>query len=332
MAEPIRKVRFGIMGAAHINRRLIPAIRQSTHAELHAIASRSLPKATELAQKHQIPTAYGSYEELLQDPEIDAVYIPLPNHLHVPWTMKAANVGKHILCEKPLGINAKEAQQVVDHCREKNVRLMDGFMWPHHPRTASLRQVLDAGTIGTIVRMTGSFTFLMDFTQDNYRHRKHEGGGSLLDVGCYPVYFARWLFQAEPVRVWARASYRDDVDVRMDGLLEFPGERFASFDCGFTLPYRIGVEIVGTQGRIVIPKMWLPPEMAGFQVILANDSTSIHSQPACDQVVCMVNAFAEAVRQARDPIPPPTEAVKTLKVLDALDQAARTNSIITLTE
>ncbi len=330
MAEQVRKVKFGILGAAHINRRLIPAIQNSTHAELHAIASRSLDKAVDAAQKHLIPKPYGSYEELLADPEVEAVYIPLPNDLHGPWTMRAADRGKHVLCEKPLGMTAEEAQRIVDHCRSKNVRLLDGFMWPHHPRTASLRKVLETGTIGAVLRMTGSFTFMMDFNQPNYRHHRAQGGGSLLDVGCYPVYFARWLFQAEPIRVWAAAEVRGDVDVRMDGLLEFPGQRFAAFDCGFTLPYRIGVEIVGTLGRILIPKMWLPPEVAGFQVILNNDAATIHTQPAADQVAELVREFALAVREERDPNPPPSEAVKTLRVLDALDQAARSGSIVSL--
>src|SRR5262249_42435535 len=176
-------------GVANNNKRVLPAFARSTHAELRAIASRSLGRARAAAAAAGIPTAYGSYEQLLEDPAIDAVYIPLPNSLHADWAMKAAERGKHVLCEKPLAPTAAAAQRVVDFCRAKGVCLLDGFAWPHHPRTARLRQLLDGGRLGEVRRVTGAFTFAMrPLDPANIRLRPELGGGSLLDVGCYPVY------------------------------------------------------------------------------------------------------------------------------------------------
>src|SRR5262245_33649833 len=208
MPRTTAKLRWGILGVARNNRRVLPAFAQSAHAELCAIASRSTERARAAAAAAGIPTAYGGYERLLDDPAIDAVYIPLPNSLHAEWTMKAAERGKHVLCEKPLAPTAEEARKVVDFCRAGGVCLMDGFAWPHHPRTARLRQVLDARRLGDIRRVTGTFTFpLSPLDPANIRLRADLGGGSLLDVGCYPVSAIRWAFGGEPVRVCATATY-----------------------------------------------------------------------------------------------------------------------------
>src|SRR5208283_4336694 len=161
MPPTTRKLRWGILGVANNNKRVLPAFAKATHAELRAIASRSLERAQAAAAVAGIPTAYGSYERLLDDPLIDAIYNPLPNSLHAEWTMKAAEHGKHVLCEKPLAPTAAEAQRVVHFCRTKGVCLMDGFAWPHHPRTVRLRQMLDSQVLGELRRVTGTFTFPM---------------------------------------------------------------------------------------------------------------------------------------------------------------------------
>lgn len=321
---PSKKVRWGILGVAKINGRLIPALQQAGNAELRAIASRSLAKAEAAARPAGIPLAYGSYEELLRDPLIDAVYIPLPNHLHGTWAMQAADHGKHVLCEKPLAGDAAEAAQVVRHCRAKGVRLLDGFFWPHHPRTTLLRQKLDGGAIGQVRRVTACFTFQLELDPANIRLHPQMAGGSLMDVGCYPIYFARWVFQAEPVRVFATATFQHDVDLAMDGVLEFPGGRTALFDCGFTLPYRTHVEVVGTHGRISVPRMWLPDPTGTFHIIREDDQIETCATPPEDQTVHMVENFCAAILEERDPSPGPEQAVATLKVLDALRQSART--------
>src|SRR4051794_34990448 len=181
-------VRWGILGVAKINDRLLPAFAKAADTSLAAIASRDGEKARAAAEKAGIPKAYTGYEAVLADPEIEAVYLPLPNTLHAEWTRKAADAGKHVLCEKPLAPTAAEAAETIAYCRSKGIRLMDGFMWPHHTRTARLRHLIDAGEIGQVRTAAGAFTFNLPLDMPNIRLRADTAGGSLLDVGCYPVY------------------------------------------------------------------------------------------------------------------------------------------------
>src|SRR5437016_2121710 len=187
-----KKLRWGILGVAKINERLLPAFAKAANAELVGIASRSLQKAQAAAKAAGIPKAFGSYEALLDDPNIDAVYIPLPNTLHDEWTREAAERGKHVLCEKPLTPTAQQAESLVAFCHAKKIKLMDGFFWPHHPRTAQIRQFLDSGKLGRVERVTGTFSFQLLMDADNIRLQANMAGGSLLAVGCYPVYGIRW--------------------------------------------------------------------------------------------------------------------------------------------
>jgi predicted dehydrogenase len=320
-----KKLRWGILGVAKINERLLPAFAKAKNARLRAIASRSLDKAKIAAQATGIPTAYGSYEELLDDPDIDAIYNPLPNSLHAEWTLKAAERGKHVLCEKPLCPTAAEAQNLVEACRARGITLMDGFMWPHHPRTARLRQFLDEGGIGDVQRVSGTFTFPMrPLDPENIRLRPELAGGSLLDVGCYPVYGIRWAFGAEPVRVYATAQYEHGVDVAVNGLLWLADGRTAAFDCGFTLPQRSWLEITGTAGVVLVPEMWVPRKQATFE-IRREGKRGVEEVLVADhdQVQLMLENFGRYALEDKEVSPPPEEAVKTLKVLDALRQSAR---------
>jgi predicted dehydrogenase len=321
-------LRWGILGVAAINDRLMPAFKASRTADLRAIASRSLEKARTYATANQIPTAYGGYEELLADPAIDAVYIPLPNHLHDEWTRKAADRGKHVLCEKPLTVTAPEAEALVAYCRSKNVRLMDGFMWPHHPRTKKLRQLLNAGTIGDVQKVVAVFTFdLTGLPTANIRMQPAAGGGGLHDVGCYTTYAIRWAMKAEPVRAFARAVYVNGVDVAMSGVLTFADGRTAHFDCGFTHPLRTWVEIVGTTGIVRVPNLWIPDDRAVFHVARQSgmfDEVLEEVETAGEnQMVHMLDAFAQVVREGQEPAPAGAEAVRTARVLDALSRSAR---------
>lgn len=317
------KLRWGILGVAKINERLIPAFRSAKHTELRAIASRDLARATAAAENAGIPQAYGSYEALLDDPQIDAVYIPLPNHLHAEWTLKAAERGKHILCEKPLCPDAAQARRLVDAVHAKGVRLMDGFMWPHHPRTQAIRDFIDDGGIGQVVHVNAAFTFELKLDPKNIRLQATAAGGSLLDVGCYPVFGIRWAMDAEPESVLATATMQDGVDLRMSGLLKFAGGRTATFDCGFTLPFRGWMEICGTTGTLRVPDMWLPPEVATYEVERDSRHIDRYTVTGYDQIVRMIEDFNQAVMEKRDPIPSPEEAIRTLHVLDALALSAR---------
>ncbi|CAN5503580.1 Gfo/Idh/MocA family oxidoreductase [soil metagenome] len=323
-----RKLRWGILGVAHINQRLLPAFKASSTVDLKAIASRSLEKAREAATRDGIPTAFGSYEELLRSPDIDAVYIPLPNHLHDEWTRKAADAGKHILCEKPLTVNADDAAKLVAYCRSKNVRLMDGFMWPHHPRTHKLKKFLNDGGIGDVQKVNAAFTFqLAGLPTGNIRMQPEAGGGGLLDVGCYTTFAIRYWMGVEPVKVFASATFVNDVDVAMSGVMTFADGRTANFDCGFTHPLRTWVEIVGTTGIVRIPNLWIPDDFACFKVTKQSGDFDSKDEtigtPGENQMVHMLDDFAAAVFEGRDPVPSPDEAVKTGRVMDALAKSAR---------
>jgi len=321
-------LRWGILGVAKINERLLPAFRTIQNGRLIGIASRSLEKAQAAAAAADIPKSYGNYEELLRDSEIDAVYIPLPNHLHDKWTRKAADAGKHVLCEKPLTPTAKEAESLISYCRAKNVKLMDGFMWPHHPRTAEVKRLLDDGTIGRVEHITASFTFQLPRDTNNIRLRSETGGGSLLDVGCYPVYGIRWAMGIEPVRVYATAQYEFGVDLAMSAIMWYADGRTATFDCGFTMPLRQRMEISGEKGVIAIPRMWIPAEAGAYTIQMGEQFEKLHNCPSPNQIVCMLENFASAVLENREPVPPIDEAAKTLKVLDALARSAREKTVI----
>lgn len=316
-------IRWGILGVAKINHRLVPAFRRTKRCKLLALASRDAAKARQAAQEAQIPVAHESYESLLADPEIDAVYIPLPNTLHEHWTRQAADAGKHVLCEKPLTPTAAQAEALIAYCQAKGVLLMDGFMWPHHPRTHQIRRLLDAGTIGPIRRVSGTFTFSLPLDRNNIRLRPEMAGGSLLDVGCYPVYGIRWAMGQEPIRVCARARWYEGVDLEMSALLEFADGRLASFDCGFASPLRQWLEIVGESGVIRVPQMWLPEEQATFLIERDEQPAELHRCEPADQIALMLDDFATAILEARPVYPDPRQAYYSARVMDALLRSAR---------
>jgi xylose dehydrogenase (NAD/NADP) len=319
MSASGRTLRWGVLGVAKILNRFKPAFGASATATRRAIASRSLEKAQTAARDFGFEVAYGSYEELLADPQVDAVYVPLPNAMHAEWTTKAVEHGKHVLCEKPLCASAAEAADVVAHCRAHGVRLMEGFMWRYHPRTQRIREQIDAGLIGEVRRVTGAFTFLMDpLNPANICLRPDLAGGSLLDVGCYPVSAIRWAMGDEPERVFAAARQAHGVDVEVSALFTFCAGRSASFDCGFTLPYRGWLEIVGSKGTIRVPRMWAPHPRATWEVEVNGQPAAEHAVEGEDQIVRMLDEFAAAVWEGRDPRPGPDEAVGNMRALDAV--------------
>ena len=225
-------------------------------------------------------------------------------------------------------VTAAEAARLVAYCRAKGVRLMDGFMWPHHPRTYKLRKFLDSGAIGPVQKVVAAFTFNLDgLPTSNIRMQPQAGGGGLLDVGCYTTYAIRWWMKAEPVTAFAQAVYAHGVDVAMSGVLTFADGRTAHFDCGFTHPLRTWVEIVGTEGVVRVPNMWIPDDRAAFQVVrqsgMFGHAVEEVETLGEDQMVHMLDDFAAAVREGRECYPNPDEAAKTLRVLDALAESAR---------
>jgi D-xylose 1-dehydrogenase (NADP+, D-xylono-1,5-lactone-forming) len=318
-----KKLRWGILGVAKINDRLLPGFAKAANAELVGIASRSLDRAKDAAKAAGIPKAFGSYEALLDDATIDAVYNPLPNTLHDEWTRKAAERGKHVLCEKPLTPTAREAEALIAFCQARKVKLMDGFFWPHHPRTQEIKKLLQSGKLGRVERVNGSFTFTLPLDKANIRLSPESAGGALLDVGCYPVYGIRWAFGEEPVKVWAAATFHNGVDVALCATLWFADGRMANFDCSFLHPYREWLEIVCTHATLTIPDMWIPRKATYLVQYGERPDSQEFVVAGHDQIQCMIEDFGRYVLEDRPVAPAPEEAVKSAKVLDALITSAR---------
>jgi len=322
------RVRWGILGAASIAvRRVIPAIARSSTGALVAIASREAEKAREVARRFGIPRAYGAYEALLDDPEVDAVYIPLPNSLHRPWTEQAAAAGKHVLCEKPLGVDAADAAAMVDACDRAGVVLLEAFMYRFHPQIERLQQLLREGAIGVPWLVRAVFTFGVA-PGPNIRLETALGGGGLLDVGCYCVNVSR-LVLGEPASAFATAAYERGVDVRLAGALRFPSDRMALVDCGLRTPYRQECEVVGPDGSILLPRPFQPEEAPAALLIrrARGEPEERLEVPGTNQYVRMIDHFGAVVR-GEPPRYPAADAVANLRVLDALGRAARTGAVV----
>jgi len=292
----IKKVRWGIMSTASIGRRsVIPGIQESNLNEVKAIASRSLENAQSFAETMNIPKAYGSYEELLNDPEIDAVYIPLPNHLHKEWTIKAAEAGKHILCEKPIALDETEAEEMIEACKKANVVLAEAYMYRHQKRFADVKERIKNGEIGDVRGIHGTFTFNSSEDTGNIRFTKEWGGGSIYDIGCYPISAARFLLDEEPVAVTAQAFFSPDhgnVDMMVSGLMEFPNSVSLTFDCGMWAEFRNEMEILGTNGRIIIPSAFTGDQT--YDVIKGGEIETIEVDEV-NHYALQADSFAESV-------------------------------------
>lgn len=336
------RMRFGIVGCANIaTGAVIPGILASEKGMVAAVASRGIAKAEETAARFHIPQAYGSYEELLADPDIDAVYIPLPNHLHREWTIRAAEAGKHVLCEKPLALNAEEAQEMVDACARNGVHLAEAFMYRHHPRYARIAEIIASGEIGELRLIRGGFTFCSPTNDGNVRFKRELGGGSLYDVGCYPISAARLLFGREPEAVTVHGFFspgHDHVDMMAAGLLEFEGGAASTIDCGMWANFRNVLEILGTQGRIEIPSAFTsgdsqnPGPSAAFTVI--TDAAGARQEAVGEGLNAyslQADAFVDAVRGTKPARFPAQDAVSNMRVLDACLRSARERIRVELT-
>ena len=253
-----RILRWGFLSTARINRALIPPLRVSGRNQLVAVASRSIAQAKAYAEEWDIPLAFGSYEDMLAAPDIDVIYNSLPNALHAEWTIKAAQAGKHVLCEKPLALSPEEVDAVAEAARQAGVFVAEAFMYRHHPQTLRLKEMVEEGVIGRLQLIRGSFTFpLLD--RQNVRLAPELGGGSIWDVGCYPISYARFLAGTEPVEVFGwQVTGPSGVDETFAGQMRFPGEVLAQFDSGFQSPVRTHLEIVGSEGSINVPTPFKP--------------------------------------------------------------------------
>ena len=326
MMSTLTRLRWGILGCARISRRgLIPGIQESHTGVLNALASRQAATAEAWASEFQIPKAYKSYEELLADPEIDAVYIPLPNELHLTWTQAAADAGKHVLCEKPVARSTEEAMAMAEHCKKRGVLLMEAFMWRYSPRIVSVRQRIQDGEIGTLRIINVSFSFSIDPT--DWRLDPERGGGALFDVGCYGVNAARFFTQREPDTVQALVRRGPTgVDMTLATQLGFTSGVIANIDCSFELPYRNRLELVGTGGSIVLDDAFLPG-LNPTATLLRLGSDSGAAAPETlqfdnrNQYSAMVDHFALSV-QAKRLLAPAEDGVAQMTAIDAVFRAA----------
>jgi predicted dehydrogenase len=323
-------IRWGILGAANIARkRFIPGVARTTNGVVTAIASRDGDRSRAVAAELGIPAAYDSYEALLADPEIDAIYNPLPNALHAEWTHKAAAAGKAILCEKPLAIDSAQARAMIDGARAAGVLLMEAFMYRFHPQHALVRRLIDAGTIGEVRVVRTNFTFLLEpFNPANVRLQRSLAGGALMDVGCYCVNAARMLFGEEPRWASAQADVRAEfgVEVALAGTLGFSDGRMASFDCGFRASGQGAYTVAGTLGGIEVPNAFVPSAATVVRVTTGGE-TRDEMIPAVDQYALEAHEFADALLTRRPLRIPADDALGTLRAIEALHQSARSGGI-----
>lgn len=313
-------VRWGILRTANIGRRVIPAIHASHNGVVAAVGSRSLASAQAFAVEQQIPRAHSSYEDLLADADIDAIYIPLPNSLHAEWSIKCARAGIPTLCEKPFASDAAEAQSIVDAFAERDVLLAEAFMYRFHPQHAKAKQIIAEGGIGDMQIISSAFTFPISDAA-NIRLSKPLAGGALMDVGCYCVNLMRFMTGEEPSQATAskRIGAATGVDEALAGALHFPSGVIGSFHCGLRAFREHSYTIKGTEGMLRVPASFVPDKSA--ETIVQHwhgDDYAEHRIPAVDHYQLMVEDFADALLDGRAPRFPASDAVANMAVIDQL--------------
>lgn len=325
----MKKVAWGVLGVAKIaTQKVIPAMQRGEWSEVTAIASRDIHRAEEAARTLGIAKAYGSYEDLLADSEIEAVYIPLPNHLHVPMTIRAAEAGKHVLCEKPIALSADEARQLIAVRDRTGRRIEEAFMVRSHPQWLATLDLIKQGRIGELRAVTGTFSY---FNRDphNIRNAPAYGGGALMDIGCYMVTMSRYLFQDEPRRVVALVERDPDmhVDRLTSGMMDFAGGQ-ASFTCSTQMVADQRVQIFGTRGRIEVEIPFNAPPDRSCRIFVDDGSSLCGANvetiefPIVDQYTIQGDLFSRGVREGTPSPFPLEDAVKNMAIIDALFRSA----------
>ncbi len=319
-----RKLRWGILSTANIGRAaFIPAVQASKKGEVTAVASRDAKNGAEFAAQLGVPRSYGSYEALLEDPDIDAVYIPLPNSLHYEWTIKAALAGKHILCEKPLALDAIQCQEMDAAAKENGVLLMEAFMYRFHPRTEKVIDLVRSGTLGDLRMIQSSFTFKLT-RPDNIRLNAGLGGGALMDVGSYCVNICRTLVGRQPEEVQAIANWTNSgVDGQMIGCLVFANGIMAQFDCALTMTRRESYIAAGTNGYIAAPAAFLPGKGETSLHEFHDRIETLHKFSGCDEYQLMIEHFMDCIRENSQPRYSAVEAAANMRAIEALYKSAR---------
>jgi D-xylose 1-dehydrogenase (NADP+, D-xylono-1,5-lactone-forming) len=320
-------VRWGIVSTADINRKVIPGAKASQKVELVGVASRAQDRAEQYASWWEIPRAYGSYEALLADDEIDAVYISLPNTMHCEWSIKALEAGKHVLCEKPLSRHPDEVAAAFDAADRTGRLLTEAFMWRHNPQTARLKELVDQGAIGELRLVRSTFSYGL-YDETNIRLQTDVEGGALMDVGCYTVSGSRFL-AGEPERVFGEAWYGPTgTDWVFAGTMRFPGDVVASFDCGTALPNRDELEAIGSEGSLFVDDPWhcLSP---GIELRRDGKVERIELEPE-DSYRLELENMSDAIRGRGELLLARDDAMGQARVLEALHESASTGAPVTL--
>jgi len=330
MTTQNRRIRWGVLGYARIaSNSLMPAIQRAAHSQLVALASRDEAKLADARARFGLTRTYRVYEDLLRDPEVDAVYLPLPNSLHREWTIAAAEHGKHVLCEKPLALKAAEAREMAAACARHGVLLMEAFMYRYTERTKAVLDVLRSGALGDIKFVSSSFRYLMT-NPASIKLKPELGGGALYDVGCYPVNFIGLVADelaggapgaSRPDSVVVECEREGGVDVILSGLLKYPGGLIGSLHCGFNAQARIVSEVIGTKGLLEIPHPFF--DTPGPLVLTVGEERREIPVPASDRYRSEVEDFAEAILQQRAPRLGLPETIRNLEVIDRLLAASR---------
>jgi D-xylose 1-dehydrogenase (NADP+, D-xylono-1,5-lactone-forming) len=314
-------VRWGILSTARINHAVLTPARETDKAEVIAVASRDLSRAEAYAREQGIERAHGSYEALLADPDVEAVYISLPNSLHVPWSVRALESGKHVLCEKPFGRRPDEVERAFDVAEGAERLLMEAFMYRHHAQTRKLAEVVASGAIGELRQLRSSFSFTLS-DQTDVRMLPELDGGAVMDLGCYCISGCR-LLGGEPEEVFGLQHIGPTgVDLRLDGLLRFPGDVFAEFHCAFDLPEGSGLEAIGSEGSVLVrePFRCIDPhlELNGERVEVED----------IDRYLLQLENFSEAIRGEAQPLLGRGDAVGQARTIDALYRSAETGAAV----
>jgi len=328
----MKKVRWGVLGVAGIAvRRVIPGMQHCEFAEITGIASRDRARADETARRLGIPKAYGSYEEMLADPEIEAVYNPLPNHLHVPWSIRAVEAGKHVLCEKPVAMSVAETLELIAARDRAGVIMGEAFMVQTHPQWVRIVELVRAGRIGRLRSAIGAFSYF-NTDPSNIRNVREYGGGGLMDIGCYPIKTSRMVFGEEPARV-SGTAVRDErfgnVDVLTSAILEYPSGH-CIFTCSTQIMQNQSMRFFGTKGRIE-PQIPFNATPGGTSRIVIDDGrdlsgggATVEEFPACDQYTLQGDLFSRAIREEGAPPVPLEDSLRNMAVIQAVFRSTET--------
>ena len=319
---------WGLLSTARINDALIPPLRASKRNHLLAIASRTQEAAEKYAREKKIPRAHGSYESLLADPEIDVIYNPLPNHLHAEWTIKAVEAGKHVLCEKPLALNVEEVDAMQAAARKHTRVVAEAFMYRHHPQTLKVQELVRSGSLGTVKLVRGSFTYVLSREEDIRLLDPAMGGGSIWDVGCYPISYARTVIGTNPLDVFGwQVTGPTGIDETFVGQMRFSEDILTQFDCSFVIPSHTFMEIVGSEGTLNIPTPFKPNKNEKIY-LTRGDKTETIKIKGQELYLGEVEDMADAILLGREPRISLEDSRANVKVITSLLESARTGRSI----